>query len=278
MARPYDDEPPPQMRSSPFPPWTRGVRALAIALAAVFVLEFALYFSGSSAFASALKVLSLNPDQWFSGPWYAPLWQLGSYGFLHDTRSAWHLLGNLLILYFFGSAIESRLGTRRFLITYFAGQLCGALLHLGLSAAGLELGSAIGASGAAYALVIALATLAPNDLVYVFFLPLRMRWLAIGLVGLAIFGALVDYREGSGSVAHFIHLGGAAYGFFAVRSGLIRRDPIEALERRRAVREVERAAEDEVRMDQLLDKIHREGMSSLTSSEREFLKRTSTRR
>lgn len=278
MARPYDDDPAPPMRSSPFPPWTRGVRALAIALAGVFVLEFALYLSGSRAFALALEALSLNPDQWFRGPWYAPAWQLGSYGFLHDTRSPWHLLGNLLILYFFGSAIESRLGTRRFLITYFAGQLCGALLHLVLSAAGLELGSTIGASGAAYALVLALATLAPNDLVYVFFLPLRMRWLGIGLVGFAVFGALVDFREGSGTVAHFVHLGGAAYGFLAVRSGLIRRDPIEALERRRAVREVERAAEDEVRMDQLLDKIHREGMGSLTKAEREFLKRTSARR
>jgi len=41
---------------------------------------------------------------------------------------------------------------------------------------------------------------------------------------------------------------------------------------------VENAAEDERRMDQLLEKIHREGMASLSKGEREFLKRVSSRR
>jgi hypothetical protein len=48
--------------------------------------------------------------------------------------------------------------------------------------------------------------------------------------------------------------------------------------RRRAVAEIERGADDEARMDRLLDKIHREGIGSLTRSEKAFLERMSSRR
>ena len=64
----------------------------------------------------------------------------------------------------------------------------------------------------------------------------------------------------------------------AVKSRLIFADPVAALARSRAAREVERRQGDEARMDQILEKINREGMSSLTRGEKEFLKRVSSRR
>lgn len=276
MPSTYQDPSP-----SPFPRWTPAVRWLTIAIAVCFVLEFGLYLarqSEDSAFRWVIDHLGFDPDAWFRAPLFAPVWQLFTYGFLHDTRSAWHVVGNLLVLYFFGTSLEERLGSRRFLLTYFAGQVVGVLAHLAVDRAGLPLGTAIGASGAAYGVMAALATLSPNQTVYWMFVPLKMKWLAIGLVGFAAFAAILDVKDGPNGVANFIHLGGALYGFLAVRTGLIEKDPVEVLERRRAVREVERAQSDEARLDDLLAKISKDGIGSLSKSEREFLKKASTRK
>ena len=69
-----------------------------------------------------------------------------------------------------------------------------------------------------------------------------------------------------------------ARSFGLVRTGAWRFDPWALVARRRAVAEIERGADDEARMDRLLDKIHREGIGSLTRSEKAFLERMSSRR
>jgi membrane associated rhomboid family serine protease len=266
---------------SPFPRWTPAVRWLAIAIAVCFVLEFGLYLartSSDSAFDWVVLYLGFDPDAWFRSPLFAPAWQLFTYGFLHDARSPWHIVGNLLVLYFFGTSLEERLGSRRLLLTYFVGQVVGALAHLAVHRAGIDLGAAIGASGAVYGVMIALATLTPDRVVYWMFFPMRMKWLAIGIVGFAVFAAILDVKDGPNGVANFVHLGGALYGFVAVRTGLIEKDPVEMLERRRAVQQVERAQSDALRVDQLLDKISRQGIGSLSKAEREFLKSASARK
>jgi hypothetical protein len=108
--------------------------------------------------------------------------------------------------------------------------------------------------------------------------PIQLKWLAILVVAIESYLAIIAFKAGSDGIAHLVHLGGAAYGFVAVRTGLIEKDPVEILERRRAVARVERAADDEARMDRLLDKIHKEGMASLTRTEKDFLKRMSSKR
>jgi hypothetical protein len=124
----------------------------------------------------------------------------------------------------------------------------------------------------------ALATLYPRQTVYLVVIPVQLMWMAIFFVGLEAYLALISFKAGPDGVAQLVHLGGAAYGFLAVRTGLIEKDPVEILERRRAVARVERAADDEARMDRLLDKIHKEGMGSLSRTEKDFLKRMSSRR
>ena len=85
------------------------------------------------------------------------------------------------------------------------------------------------------------------------------------------------YGDTGDNVAYMGHIGGILLGFFAVKKGWIWKDPIEARVRKKELKTEQRAQEDDVRMDELLAKIHREGMASLSKREKEFLKRMSKR-
>ena len=80
------------------------------------------------------------------------------------------------------------------------------------------------------------------------------------------------------SLLVLVMLGGIVYGFLAVRTRLLFADPVTSLQRSRQIREVERHEDDDQKVDQLLEKIAKEGMSALSKREREFLKRVSSRR
>src|SRR5262249_5811331 len=163
----------------------------------------------------------------------------------------------------------------RFLLFYFGAQLAGAVLFL----VGGSFGSgatAIGASGGVFGVMVATATLRPRARVLLIIVPMSLAFMAMIFVGIEVFGTALSWKQGADGVAHLVRLGGIAYGFLAARSGLVFADPLAALARSRAAREVERRQGDEVRMDQLLEKINREGMSSLTRGEKEFLKRVSS--
>lgn len=268
------------------PRLTPGVKRLMIANVALWLVGFLVFFFGRmsdhpDAYQRVFGHLVLEPDDWrafFAG---LPVWQLASYGFLHDPIGVGHILMNMLTLYFFGTMLESAVGTRRFTLTYFAALVAGAVVFLvpALAIGGAWSSSVHGASGACMGIMVAAAVLRPRATVYFLFVPLTLRTLALIVVGMDVFNFMATIAmNASDGVAHLVHLGGAAYGFVAVRTGLISLDPVEYIERRRAVAKVERAASDEQRMDQLLEKIHREGMTSLTSSERDFLKRMSARR
>jgi membrane associated rhomboid family serine protease len=137
---------------------------------------------------------------------------------------------------------------------------------------------AIGASGACLAVTVAMAMLRPNAIVYLLVFPVRLKYVAGVLVLFDVLQVLARFMgaEGDGK-AVYAHLGGALYGFLAVRFGWIHRDPVATFQRRREVqREVTRVSDD-ARMDQLLARIKRDGLGTLSNAEREFLKRQSER-
>ncbi len=278
----YEDDPAVGRPQFSMPRMTRVVKLLMIVNAIVFAAEVLFYLrddAGAPRLLQALSWIGLDPDRWHNSFPLVPAWQLLSYGLLHDVSQPTHILYNMLFLYFFGTMLEERLGGRRFLLTYVVSQIVGGLFFLAPVLFGMQTHMpAIGASGAVFGVMVALATLYPRQTMYLIIVPIQLKWLAIFFVGLEAYMALIGFKAGSDGVAHLVHLGGAAYGFLAVRSGLIEKDPVEMLERRRAVAKVERAADDEARMDRLLDKIHKEGMGSLTRTEKDFLKRMSSRR
>lgn len=259
------------------PPLTPAVKGLLFANGAVFLGLFFVGWLAPQAELGTFHWLGLAPGAWRELFPLLPLWQLLTYGFLHGGLG--HLFWNMLQLYFFGTMLEGELGARRFLVFYGVAIVAGALAQLAAALLGGQGGYAIGASGGVLAVVVAAAVRQPRALVFLLFIPITLKWLAIGVVALDLFSLLDGLKRGlSDGVAHWAHLGGAAYGFLAARRGWIWIDPIARLQARRAIAREDRRQSDEERMDELLQKIHRSGIGSLTRGERAFLERLSGRK
>jgi membrane associated rhomboid family serine protease len=260
-------------------PWVRG---LLIANFVVFFLQMTV-FTGPWLF----DTFAFQPGRVLTR-WWTPV----TYMFLHG--SFLHLLFNMLVLFFFGRAVEERLGSRTFASYYFVCGLGGAVLSYGLMLTTPSV-AVIGASGAVYGVALAFAMFWPDMPILVFPLPVpvKAKWLVMFLVGLSLFSAV--FSTGS-NVAHLAQLGGFLFGFIFLRAeGTVRARAREAFRhqpmahvvppRRRRREEPETAAPtppsrdpplyDEV--DRVLDKISQTGLASLTPEERRLLDDVSRR-
>lgn len=255
------------------PRMTPVVKALLVTNAAL-ALPF-LFLVGALPFLRTIhEALALDVPAWRDNAPLVPLWQVLTYGFLHDTDSPMHLIGNLIGLYFFGTWLEGLIGSRRFLLVYLVGIVVPGVVQLATALAfGMNL-LVVGASGAVLLLVVAVATLQPNAMVLVFFFPVRLWVVASVYVLLDLFGLV----RGAGGTAHLVHLSGAALGFALAKSGGLWFDPFDAWRARSAARADAQRESDEQRLDALLERIHKQGIGSLSDREREFLKRMSSRR
>jgi membrane associated rhomboid family serine protease len=144
------------------------------------------------------------------------VWRLLTHAFCHDRYGLFHILFNMLFLYWFGSTLESMYGSREFLLFYLTAAVLAGLAFVGLE---LYTGSStpgIGASGAVMAVTMLYALHFPRETISVlWFFPLEMRWLMIGYVIWdlhPVLLALAGDRLYTG-VAHSAHLGGLAFGF-----------------------------------------------------------------
>ncbi len=256
-----------------FPPFTGWVRKLIMANAAVFLVVLLLGFAPGVQ-NSVVDFLGLNPGMWAS---YIPaIWQPVTYAFLHSPDNLGHVLWNMLYLYFFGRMVEGAVGGSRFIFFYITAAVVAGLVQLGL---GLALGQhavTIGASGAALAVLVAAATLQPHSQVILIFIPVKLWVLAAILVAMDVF-PLIRELQGAQSdhVAHLVHVVGAAYGFAMVRKRWIWKDPLAEWERRKAESVQKKRVDDDARMDAILAKISREGVGSLSRSEKAFLNQRS---
>ena len=201
-------------------------------------------------------------------------WQFVTAMFLHN--GPWHLLANMLVLYFLGRDLESILGQRHFLYLYLAGAVCGQLGHLFLMPADTVL---FAASGGVAAVLVAYATILPEleltALVF-FVVPLRLKakHLAYAAITLALLLLCIDR---TGAVSHSAWLGGFVAGWlYAHLLGFGHPSFLQRILRRR------RAADERYRhmtaeqfiaeeIDPILEKISRCGVESLTRTERRIL-------
>jgi membrane associated rhomboid family serine protease len=136
-------------------------------------------------------------------------WTIVTNLFMHGD--IWHILFNMITLYFFGTFLIRLIGTRDFLIIYFLGGIIGNIffmLFVLLIDPELRFIPVIGASGAIFALGGALAVLTPKLRVFVFPIPVPMPlWVAV-IGGFFIMSFV-------GGVAWQGHLGGLVLGLLA---------------------------------------------------------------
>jgi membrane associated rhomboid family serine protease len=277
MRSTWEDPPGVRGVSFGFPTLTPVVKLLLIANVAAFVLQWVLldvWFPRAFDFLD--EVFRLDPEQWFQGFPFVPLWQLLSYGYLHAGPE--HLLYNLLFLYFLGTMLEAEIGPRRFLVFYHVALVVAGFCQL---VVGLSLGQSapiVGASGGVLAIVCAMATLRPGLRLIFIIVPVTLRTLALIYLALELFRAITQIKGEFSNVASFAHLSGALYGYLAVRCSWIWRDHLADVRGWRERRAAGRRSSEEERVDELLAKIHREGIHALSRGERDFLKRVSQRK
>lgn len=258
------------------PPLTPIVKWLLIILTTIhFTTEF-IDLGSPETLDVIILWFGLNAATWFEAPLFVPLWQLATCTVLHADLG--HLASNLLVLYFFGTKLESIVGSRRFLWFYVAAGLVSSMLSLaiGLMIPGLP---SIGASGAVMGVVAAAAVFQPMTPVLLLFIPVPLWALAVGFAAFDLFPALA-YLGGAASdgIDRFAHLGGGLLGVLAVKTGLIWRDWGKEVEQKVEARKAQALENDEQKLDELLSRVAKEGIQSLSGREREFLKRMSDRK
>lgn len=178
------------------------------ALMAINVLAFAFQ---RAAVASA----ATDGDVWFRAMIlqrdHSGIWTYLTYAFLHDWNGIWHIVGNMLILWVFGPAVEDRFGRWRFLAFYLGGAVVAGLAHTLFSASPV-----VGASGAIAAVTGAFIVLFPLTRVRSIWLlgfagfVMVPAWFFIGLaLARDLFSIGLGQRMG---VANEAHLGGYLFG------------------------------------------------------------------
>jgi membrane associated rhomboid family serine protease len=163
----------------------------ALKLTGICILVFALsqlmpgIFYGSMVLASSR--VFVNP------------WTIVTHIFMHaDFR---HLYFNMFALAVFGSVFEKHVGSRNFLIVFFLGGFASSVADI------IFYSSALGASGAIFAVLGCLALFRPKTVVWAMGVPMYVIiaffiWMAIDLLGFF----------SPDNIAHASHLAGMAYG------------------------------------------------------------------
>jgi membrane associated rhomboid family serine protease len=139
-------------------------------------------------------------------------WTIGTYMFVHS--GLWQLALNMYALWLFGPRVEWKWGSREFLRFYLFCGLGGWFAHLAFVPGDSLL---VGASAAVFGVMLAYASLWPDEQLFLFgVLPTTVRWLTIFVGVLNIVGGITT-TGAQGGVAYLAHTGGLAAGWLYLR-------------------------------------------------------------
>ena len=203
------------------------------------------------------------------------IWQPFTYMFFHGD--IWHVLINMFVLWMFGSELERAWGKKQFLRFYF---ITGVGSGLGTMLFGLHsIVPIVGASGAIYGVLLAYGVMFPNRTVYLYgIIPIKSIWFVIGIGAIAFFSSFNNFTN----ISHLTHLFGMIIGYFYLKRPVHFRALWfsvfkKVLEYRiqNQEKKISHSIEMEKDLNSLLDKINKEGFSSLTQEEEERLYKNS---
>lgn len=223
-------------------------------------------------------------------------WTIVTHLFVHSL-DAWHLIGNMFLLYFLGSLFLNYFSQKQLFGLYILGGIIGAALLIlitNISPFFTSEVSAIGASAAVMAVAIAVCLYAPKNEVLLFgVFKVQLQWIALFL----LISDLMFFYDGN-TGGHIAHLGGAATGFWfanSIKKGKDITEPINKiiasvsnlskLFRKKSnlnvahsnvrnmndddYNKLRKATQEEV--DAILDKIGKNGYDSLSKAEKDLL-------
>ncbi len=129
--------------------------------------------------------------------------------------SVWHIIGNMLVLFFIGVPFEYRVGVKKFALIYFLGGMIGNIFY-SIARWGSHI-FLIGASGAIFSILGAFAVAYPKDEIVVFmpliFMRMKVITAAILMALLQIFLIVMEeYIQFYEKIAYLAHLGGLVGG------------------------------------------------------------------
>ena len=213
-------------------------------------------------------------------------WTIFSYGFLHS--GFFHILFNLLFLYYFGNLFLNFFSRKQFLAYYFLGIISGGLIYIlsynYLPALKTQETVLVGASAGVTAILIGIASHIPNySLRFQFIGNIKLLYIAIAFVALDI----IQIPNGNAG-GHLAHLGGALVGFLLTRyfqqgTGFIQwlenlflrkeQKPLKTVYKsKKSTGTNERNPKNQqIKIDRILDKISKSGYETLTKEEKDFL-------
>ncbi len=230
---------------------------------------------------SSIKALIVKP------------WTIITYMFVH--QGIWHILFNMLWLYWFGSIFLEYLDQRKLVAVYLLGGISGAFVYIlafnifpafsGIVGESI----AIGASASVMAIVVAIAAYVPDYTVSLLLLGrIKIKYMALAIFVLA---SVMDFSVNSGG--KLAHIGGALFGYIYTLN--IRRGHdigkrlnriidffVTLLKPRKKLKVTHRKpateyeynkikVEHQAKINSILEKISKGGYDSLTKEEKELL-------
>jgi membrane associated rhomboid family serine protease len=216
-------------------------------------------------------------------------WTPLTYMFMH--AGIFHILFNMLWLYWMGQIFEEYLGNKRTIGLYIFGGLAGGFLFVAcynLIPAFTSINAAatatiVGASASVMAIIIATATLLPNYTISMILLgPVKLKWIALFYIVIDFLGI-----AGGNAGGEIAHLGGALMGFIYIKqlqrghdwigaiSNLFSSKPKLTVVSNSRPQKKSSGVPRQDEIDRILDKISGSGYDSLTRQEKETLFRAS---
>lgn len=272
---------------------------------AVFILfflfkTFAFLFQLPSDFVLDWFVFPKEPGEFLFKPW-----TIITYAFLHS--GIWHILSNMLILYYAGVYFLNYFSPKKLLNFYFLGAIFGALVYMASynlfpAFQGLGRSYLLGASAAVMSVLVGIATHIPHMRIRLILIgPIKFWWIAAFLVVLDVVQIPISNPGG-----HLAHLGGAAFGYiyatqlgkgndiasgfekmmdwiaslFSGSSKTEKKSNLKTVHRRKPTTGTATPSysgrkrnkkEEQEKIDAILDKIGKSGYDSLTKQEKDYL-------
>lgn len=271
-----------------------GINVLVFILFYVFK-TIAFLFQLPSDFLLEWLAFPKEPGEYIFKPW-----SIITYSFMHS--GIWHILANMLILYYAGSYFLSYFSAKKLLTFYFLGVIVGGMVYMlsyNLFPAFAATGPSylLGASAGVMAVLVGIATRIPQ---------MRIRLLILGSIKfwyIAAFLVVLDVVQipFGNAGGHLAHLGGALFGYFYASQLSKGNDIASGFEKaviwflalfesskkskpvmrtvykktghttsKTTASKISKTQKQE-KIDSILDKISKSGYESLTKQEKDFL-------